>query len=113
MRTIEITTKIGCVNACVYCPQGRIVAAYAKVSSVTMMSFEVFKACLGKVPKDVLIVFAGMCEPWLNPECTDMVVYAHKHGYKVLVHTTLVNMRPNDVDVLSNCSFRLFDVHLP
>ena len=79
MASIQITTKIGCSNACVYCPQDRFVAAYKERSSTLSMSLETFAACIDKIPAGVGIIFAGMCEPWLNPACTKMVQFAHGH----------------------------------
>ncbi len=36
----------------------------------------IFQKCLDKMPADVKIIFVGMCDPWLNLECTKMVKYA-------------------------------------
>ena len=82
-------------------------------SSISKMSFDIFKTCLDKVSPEVPVHFGGMCEPWLNPECTDMVLYAYKKGHKIYVATTLVNMNLSDVDLLQTCSFETFSIHLP
>ncbi len=66
------------------------------------MSFETFKACVDKLPQNVDVGFAGMCEPWINPDCTKMVIYAHKQGHRIEVFTTLVGMKPSDIDQLAN-----------
>lgn len=113
MAGIEITTKIGCRNACVYCPQDALIKAYRARAHILEMSFDVFKACLDKIPSEVDVHFCGMCEPWLNPECTDMVLYAYKKGHKIFVLTTLTGMNLSDVDLLKTCSFEMFDIHLP
>jgi adenine C2-methylase RlmN of 23S rRNA A2503 and tRNA A37 len=75
MKSLEITTKIGCSNMCSYCPQQKIIRAYN--DKETIMSLETFKICLDKVPKDVVIVFSGFCEPFLNPICIKMIKYAN------------------------------------
>lgn len=113
MPTLEITTKIGCENACAYCPQGRLLTAYRKRSDILLMSFGVFKACLDKVPTDVDIDFAGMCEPCLNPEYIKMLLYAYEKGHKIKLFTTLVGMALSDIDLLAIVPFQEFVVHLP
>jgi len=77
------------------------------------MSLEMFKKYLDKIPAEVPIRFSGMCEPWLNSECTKMVLYAYKKGHEIEVYTTLVNMNLSDVDLLKTCSYKCFSIHLP
>lgn len=113
MPGIEITTVIGCKNYCVYCPQGKLIAAYIKRSKIIQMNFGVFKTCIDKIPLNVIIHFTGMSEPWLNPECTKMILYAHKRGYKIVVATTLVGMSLSDIDLIESIPFEGFWVHLP
>ncbi|MCX5706522.1 MAG: hypothetical protein NTW13_02470 [Candidatus Omnitrophica bacterium] len=109
----DITTNVGCSVACVYCSQQRFIQAYTKKSSTLQLDFDIFCSCLGKIPADVLICFAGMSEPWLNPECTNMVIHAHRKGYKVAVFTTLVGMTAVDIEQLEGIPFEWFCVHLP
>lgn len=113
MPTMEITTRIGCKNACVYCPQEKLVSAYAKRRGEAMMSFETFKVCIDKIPAEVDIEFSGMAEPWLNSECTKMVFYANEKGHRINVYTTLVGMSEADVEALEKIPFKRFWVHLP
>lgn len=78
------------------------------------MSFDNFKKCIDKVPRDVVICFSGFAEPWGNPECTKMLLYAYKKGFKVDVFTTAGGMDVSDVDLIKNIRFsRAFAVHLP
>lgn len=113
VQVLEITTQIGCVNGCSYCPQDRLLAAYAARHANPRMSFDVFKACVDKVPVSVDIHFTGMCEPWMNPECTRMLLYAHKKGHKIRVATTLAGMGEEDIAQFKLIPFRGFEVHLP
>lgn len=113
MYNMEITTNVGCKNACFYCPQDTFIRAYKKRSDVLQMSFDVFKTCLDKIPLYVGIDFSGMSEPWLNPECKKMLLYAHERGYKILVNTTLVGMKISDIDLIASVPFKGFYVHLP
>jgi len=77
------------------------------------MSFEQFKAYLERVPVIVEIWFAGMCESWLNPECTRMVLHAHGKGHPICVFSTLVGMQCGDVKAFEHIRFGFFRVHLP
>jgi len=78
-----------------------------------MMSMDTFKKCLDKVPSYVEVHFSGMCEPWLNPDCSQMVAYACAKGYPVAIFTTLVGMKPEDIDQLDSLVLKSFAVHLP
>jgi len=113
MAAIDVTTNIGCKNACIYCAQDKIIQAYRKRSDVTMMNYETFKTCLDKIPSSVRIHFAGLSECWLNPDCTKMIVHAHEQGYTIVVLTTLVGLDPADVDLIERFPFVSFTIHLP
>ena len=124
MPTLEITTKIGCRNNCTYCPQDLLIAAfalnkdrgylaYAKERSVFQMSFDVFRRCIDKVPTGVDIHFTGMCEPWLNPSCTRMLLYAHETGHRIAVSTTLMGVDASDIMQFAPIPFKYFWIHLP
>ena len=110
---LEISTNIGCPVACAYCPQKTLLAAYCKRSSVYILPLEHFITCLNKVPREVAVDFAGMSEPWRNPNCTRMVQYAVERGHRVRIHTTLTGMRKEDVELLSALPLDAFRVHLP
>jgi hypothetical protein len=86
--------------------------AYAKRSNIYKMTFDTFKRCLDKIPLNVHIDFSGMAEPWLNPECTKMLFYAHERGYDIAVYTTTVGMTTSDIENFESIPFRQFNVHL-
>ncbi|HPZ07696.1 MAG TPA: radical SAM protein [Candidatus Eremiobacteraeota bacterium] len=111
--TIEITTRIGCKNNCIYCPQNKLIEKYTQKSNIIDMSFDTFKTCVDKIPRRVRIDFSGMAEPWLNPDCTKMLLYANKKRFKIQVYTTCVGMTEKDLDLIKDISFDLFEVHLP
>lgn len=110
---IEITTGIGCKNACLYCPQEKFIKAYSQRSNIFKMSIDVFKKCLDKIPRNIDICFSGMAEAWLNPDCTKMLLLAHQKGHKIIVYTTLVGMNLEDVALLESVPFKRFRIHLP
>jgi sulfatase maturation enzyme AslB (radical SAM superfamily) len=113
VSVIEITTRIGCRISCAYCPQEKFIKKYTEKSNNLEMSFEVYKACVDKIPAFVDIVFAGMCEPFLNPQCSRMILYAHQKQHAISVDTTLVGMNILDVEVLKKIPYKIFCVHLP
>lgn len=113
MRRLQITTKIGCENACTYCPQGRFIKAYQSRSSDLVMSLDNFQTYVERIPQEVEIWFAGMCEPWTNPKCTEMILHTYKKGHTVCVFTSLVGMNVSDIDLLESVPFGFFKIHLP
>lgn len=112
--TMEITTKIGCTMRCKYCPQSLLIREYTQDSKrPIMMSMDTFKQCIDKIPDYITIDFSGMCEPWLNPQCTDMVEYAAKAGHPIRIFTTLVGMAMNDIERLGRLEVEQLVLHLP
>jgi len=77
------------------------------------MGLENFRSYIEKLPSEVSIWFAGMSEPWLNPECSEMILYAHKKGHKISVFSTLIGMTLSDIDLLEFVPFGFFQIHLP
>lgn len=77
------------------------------------MAFETFVRCLDKVPPRETVVFSGMAEPWLNPDCTRMLEYAVGRGHAVEVFTTLVGMSESDYAALKAASPRVLCLHVP
>jgi len=114
---LEITTKIGCICNCVYCPQSLLISRYFNrknnPSPDKIMSLDTFKRCVNKLPKGTRIDFSGMAEPWLNPECTKMVLYAHEQGFPIAVYSTLLGMKEDDFDLIKNIPFEEFVLHVP
>ena len=117
---MEITTVIACKVLCTFCPQELLIKEYSSINKIEninygspeIMTFEIFKTCLDKIPKSIPISFSGYAEPFLNSECAKMIVYAHDSGYKVQVYSTLVGLTLKDVDQFKHIPFILFQVHL-
>ncbi len=113
-QMMEITTKIGCKMNCRFCPQGILNEAYYKLDYCPQyMTFDVYKKCIDKIPENVDIHFSGMCEPWLNRECTKMVKYAHYTHHRIHVYTTLVGMKEDDYFEIKKIPFSRFVIHIP
>jgi len=105
---IEITTCLFCKNNCSYCPQNVLANNY---KGELNLSANNFKKILKNIPKNVIIDFAGFCEPFQNKECADMILYANEQGYKVMVWTTLVGLTDKDVKRIEKVPFLVFSVH--
>lgn len=111
---VEFTTRIGCINNCKYCPQTLLIQKYTERSKEYVMTFNTFKTIIDKIPKELRIDFSGLCEPWLNKECTKMLLYAYDTGHeRIGVFTTGVGMSIKDVEDISHIPFHTFVLHLP
>jgi len=98
---------------CNYCPQSKFIKAYKKRSKINQISFDTFKKCVDKVPRDSIINLAGFTEPCLNPDYTQMILYANQLGFKIRLLTTTVGMTLADIDIIEDIPFARFVVHLP
>lgn len=110
---MEITTIVGCKISCEYCPQKKFVESYKRRSNTFTMTLKTFKNCIDKIPATEEIRFSGMSEPWLNKECTKMLLYAHKRKHKISIFTTLVGMNVSDIEAIESIPIRFINVHLP
>lgn len=115
MRPImEITVKAGCHVNCKYCPQELFLKNYYKKRErEEYLSLENFKSCLVKLPKNTVISFCGMAEPFLHPECVDMMEYAWQQGYEMDLYTTLVGLDKEGCERITKLPFRYFVLHTP
>lgn len=113
--TTSINTKTGCVVDCVFCPQRTLQKSY---TGERFLSLDNFKKCIDKIPTEVRITFAGFTEPWLNPDCSDMVLYANEKGHPISVFTTGIGMKLDDIEKIKDIPFAGqpnggFTLHLP
>ncbi|HCT89970.1 MAG TPA: hypothetical protein DF613_01105 [Lachnospiraceae bacterium] len=110
-----ITTKIGCPISCKYCPQDVLIKQYRKRENPVMnLTMDVFIRMLEKIPRDVIISFTGFVEPFANPKCLDMILYALDGGYTVRVFSTLYNVSIKDYKKFKDHkNLKTLDVHLP
>lgn len=108
---MEITTQIGCNLNCKYCPQGLLANAYTDATK--RMTLESYMKYLNKIPTTTNIHFSGFCEPFLNPECLDMVEYTCRKEYNVSIFTTLVGLGKDGYDRIHQYEYDLFCLHVP
>lgn len=111
---MEITTRIGCKVNCHYCPQGLLLNNYFKLNKnrKNMLELEDFKRCLEKLPLNCDIIFCGMSEPLLNPQCIEMMRNACESGRTVELFTTLVGANMNDIDEIIKLPLNLVTLHV-
>ena len=110
MGRLEITTHIGCPMQCVDCPQKLLLSTY---KGKKMMDFEDYKKVIDKIPTNVRVDFSGMCEPFCNPRCADMILYAATHGNPLALYTTLQGATEEDYEKLKNVQYEVVTIHIP
>lgn len=103
---MEITTGIGCVVNCKFCPQKTFLKSYK--GKKRKLSFEDFKIALDKMPKSTIIIFSGFAEPFLNADCTKMILHASRDGHPVSIFTTGTGMSVEDVEAIKGIPFSGF-----
>jgi len=106
---LEITTVSKCGINCRYCPQQTFQEHYHGNNTLTL---EDFKTAISKVPKNVAIHFSGFAEPFLNPQCLNMIECAYSKGHKIVLFSTLVGLKPENIERLRQCSPEVI-LHLP
>lgn len=112
--TLEITTVIGCKVNCRYCPQKVLLGRYFEKDKNRkhVMSLEDFKVFLRHTPEHCDFMFAGMSEPYLNPDCTEMLKLACEAGKNVSLYTTLEGITQKDVDEILKLPFQFVGLHV-
>jgi len=118
IKTLEITTNVGCPVRCSFCPQSTLVKKYKNnlaesYKSKRVMTHEDFVMFLSSVPKDVRIDFSGMSEPFAAPDCIKMIEHAVAEGYSVVLYTTLYGATVNDVERIYSMNLPHVEIHLP
>ena len=110
MGRLEITTHIGCPINCTDCPQKLLITRYKGRKT---LDFDEFKRVLDKVPAGTRIDFSGMCEPFCNPRCADMILYAYEKGFPLALYTTLQGATMEDYERLRAVQYEVVTIHLP
>ena len=110
MPRLEITTHIGCPIDCLDCPQKLLRFKYHGKRD---MDFEDYKTAIDKLPKGTRVDFSGMCEPFVNPRCTDMILYAAEKCFPIALYTTLQGVTNDDYERLKCVQYEVCTVHLP
>ena len=113
LSRLEITPIIGCKVNCRFCPQNVLIKKYRSVGKKNaVMALEDYKKCIDNLPKEVIVNFAGMAEPFLHPDAVEMIRYAHETGHPVELFTTLVGMTKEKFNRIRDIPFRRFALHV-
>ncbi len=107
---LEITTHIGCPIDCVDCPQKLLRTRYKGKKTLDLTEY---KAAIDKVPEGTRIDFSGMCEPFANKHCADMILYAAEKGFPIALYTTLQGATMLDYERLRDVQYEVVTIHLP
>ena len=107
---LEITTRLGCIVNCLDCPQTLLRKNYHGRKE---MALEDFKRAIDKVPAGTRIDFSGMCEPFTNKHCADMILYAAEKGFPLALYTTLQGATLEDYERLKDVRYEVVTIHLP
>lgn len=112
--TVEITTVLGCSVSCRYCPQKVLLKRYFETDKNRkhIMSLEDFRIFLKHTPENCDFMFAGMSEPYLNPDCTEMLKLACETGRNVSLYTTLEGASQKDVEEILKLPFQFVGLHV-
>lgn len=105
---LEITTHIGCPMNCMDCPQALLLSKYKGKRD---MDLEEYKKAIDKVPKECRIDFSGMCEPFANKDCAEMIRYASDHP--LALYTTLQGATLEDWEKVKDLNYEVVVIHLP
>ena len=107
---LEITTHIGCPVNCTDCPQSLLLERY---KGKRTLDFDDYKRVIDKVPPGTRIDFSGMCEPFTNKRCADMILYAREKGFPLALYTTLQGATLEDYERLKDVRYEVVTIHLP
>lgn len=112
--TLEVTTMIGCRVNCKYCPQKVLLGRYYENdrNRQSRMTVDDFRLFLKHTPDDCDLMFAGMVEPFLNPDCTKMLSLACEAGRNVSLYITLEGATSKDVDTILKLPFQFVGLHV-
>ena len=112
--TVEITTVLGCRVQCKYCPQSLLMQKYFcdNKKRPSIMSLDDFKKIVRNTPDNCDFMFAGMAEPFLNPECLNMLKVSCEAGRNVSLYTTLEGGDQNDIDEILKLPLQFVGLHV-
>ena len=109
---LAITTVKNCsVNCYPYCPQLKFREVYGDRGNI--LSYADFETALSHTPKEVTIGFEGFAEPFLNSRCMDMIELTKKEGHRIMLFSTFVGAKPDDIKRLRDVNLDWFCLHLP
>lgn len=110
---LEITTKIGCINRCSYCPQDKLLKSYFKTGNEkSELTVDDFKTILSNIPEGIKLHFSGMCEPFLNKNCSTFIKMAETNKNPLAAYSTLVGATMDDIKIIKNIEINPFGISI-
>lgn len=111
---LEYSLTVGCRYDCKTCPQDKFVGKYfcTDKKRKSVLSFEDFLVSLNDINPGGFISFAGMSEPFLNPNCGKMIRVAYDKGYKVVIYSTFELMDEKSWELINNIEFASVVIHV-
>lgn len=111
---LDITTAIGCSMNCKFCPQSKLLSKYYEnnVDRIKYLTVENFKVMLSNIEKERILVFAGLGEPFLNPDCMELLRVACDSEHRVYLFSTLVGASIADIEELVELPIDLCRLHV-
>lgn len=103
---LEITTNVGCIVNCQFCPQKTLLKAYK--SPIRSLGYDVFEKVLDRIPEGTIIIFSGFSEPFLNKDCARMVLRSSERGHPVSIFTTGTGLSLEDLERIRDIPFSTF-----
>jgi len=85
VRSIEMTTRIGCPPNCSYCPQNNLLKAY---NFNTLATLEEIKLFFSRLHKPTLIKWTGFVEPTTHPNILDFIELGSFYEHPQMISTT-------------------------
>lgn len=117
LPAIEFSLNMGCSLNCRYCPQDVLIHAYKdKISDKIQrhITFNEFKKILSnELNPCAMVSFSGMSEPFENPEAIEMMLYAHAHGFRMHLNTTLMGLTYESYNKIKDIDFEGIYLHVP
>ena len=108
MKVLEITSYVGCINSCWYCPQKLLTSVYKGKRIMTLPEFELI---LDNVPRGARIDFTGMSEIFGHRDGAMFIRTAYDRGYRVLLYSTLQGISQSDFETLKDVKFEDVKYH--
>lgn len=114
LPVLEVNPVLGCSISCKFCPQKLITGRYYEHNHARerIMKIEDFKLFLDRIPEECIINFAGMVEPFLHPQCINLIKMACNSGRKVFLYTTLEGADDADIEELLQLPIQYVCLHV-
>jgi hypothetical protein len=109
---LEITLAVGCPNLCTHCPQKLLLSRYPK-GTPRVFTLERLQQCLETVPTWIHLAWTGFGEPFMCPDATKIMLWAHDRGHIAAISTTLRGATHEDIDAIAGLPWKTTVLHVP